>query len=96
MSLGVRKFTLNETLTSDNVNEYLMQQTVMVFDSDAARTTAFASAGITITEGMVTYLRDTNVTQYYDGSNWIALGAGSSDPMNDSKFTAIITMDVGV
>jgi hypothetical protein len=35
---------------------------------------------------------------YYD-SAWIEIGGGgggSSDPMNDSKFTAIITMDIGV
>ena len=83
---------LPQQLTAAEVNSYLMRQTVMVFADSAARSASLTSP----TEGMVTYLMDTNLTQYYDGSTWIALGTGSSDPMNDSKFTALITMDVGV
>jgi len=72
MSLGVKKFVDYTSLTANELNEYLMQQTVMVFASSAARTSAFTTAGVTVTEGMVSYLLDTNLTQYYDGSAWIS------------------------
>jgi len=48
-----------------------MQQSVMVFASSAARTSAIS--GI-LAEGMVTYLQDTNSLEYYDGSAWVASG----------------------
>jgi hypothetical protein len=45
-----------------------MQQTVMVFASSAARTSALSGV---IAEGMVSYLQDTNSLEVYDGSAWI-------------------------
>jgi hypothetical protein len=43
---------------------------VMVFDDDAARTTAIPSP----TEGMTSYLDDVNQVQVYDGSGWKPVG----------------------
>lgn len=77
MSSGVRKFSTGETLTSAYLNDYLMQQTVMVFDSAAARDAMFTSSGVTVTEGMVCYLRDTNQTLTYNGSAWAGLNVTS-------------------
>ena len=71
MSLGVKKFVDYTSLTANELNEYLMQQTVMVFASSAARTSAFTTAGVTITEGMVTYLLDVNAFQVYNGTAWV-------------------------
>ena len=71
MSLGVKKFVDGTSLPANEINEYLMQQTVMVFASSAARASAFSAAAVTITEGMVSYLLDTNVTQFYNGSAWV-------------------------
>jgi hypothetical protein len=45
-----------------------MQQTVMVFASSAARTTALSGV---LAEGMVSYLQDTNSLEVYDGSAWV-------------------------
>jgi hypothetical protein len=45
-----------------------MQQTVMVFASSAARTTALSGV---LAEGMVSYLQDTNSLEVYDGAAWI-------------------------
>jgi hypothetical protein len=45
----------------------------MVFASAAARTSAIASPQ----EGMISYLKDTNSTEYYSGSAWVAIGAAS-------------------
>jgi hypothetical protein len=78
MSLGIKKFVDYTTLTANEINQYLMQQSVMVFASSAARASAFSSAAVTITEGMVSYLLDTNVTQYYDGAAWQSYLTGGS------------------
>ena len=70
--LGIKTFG-TEVLTSGQVNGYLMQQSVMTFDSDAARTSAFTAAGLSPAEGMVSYLKDTNEVQVYNGSAWIQI-----------------------
>jgi hypothetical protein len=48
----------------------------MVFADAAARTSAVASPQ----EGMISYLKDTNATQYYSGSAWVTIG-GSASPL---------------
>ena len=51
------------------------------------------------TEGAMWFESDTGKTFIYYDSTWVEIGGGgggTSDPMNDSKFTAIITMDIGV
>jgi hypothetical protein len=65
---GYKLFATGDVLTAAQVNTYLMQQTVMVFASSAARTSALSGV---IAEGMVSYLQDTNSLEVYDGSAWI-------------------------
>ena len=72
--LGFKTFVTGDVLTAADVNGYLMSQTVMVFASAAARTSAISSPQ----QGMVTFLKDTNVTQYYSGSAWVTIGGSSS------------------
>jgi hypothetical protein len=62
-------FVAGEILTAADVNTNLMDQTVMVFDDAAARTTAIPSP----VEGMVTYLKDTDKLDQFDGSNFVAV-----------------------
>ena len=64
---GYREFQTGEVLTSQNVNSFLMNQAVMVFADDAARTTALSGV---ITEGMLTYNLDTKALEVYDGTAW--------------------------
>jgi len=64
---GYNLFASGNVLTAAQVNTYLMQQTVMVFASSAARTTALSGV---LAEGMLSYLSDTNALQYYDGAAW--------------------------
>jgi hypothetical protein len=71
--LGYKEFTTGDVLTAADANGYLASQVVMVFADAAARTSAIASPQ----EGMISYLKDTNVTQYYSGSAWVAVGAAS-------------------
>ena len=78
---GYKLFNTGDVLTAAQVNTYLQEQTVMVFANAAARTTALASV---LSEGMVTYLKDTNATEVYDGSSWVAIG-------NSGDITGITT-----
>lgn len=68
--LGYIEFTTGDVLTAASANGYLASQVVMVFASAAARTSAIASPQ----EGMISYLKDTNSTEYYSGSAWVAIG----------------------
>jgi hypothetical protein len=72
--LGYKEFTTGDVLTAADANGYLASQVVMVFASAAARTSAIASPQ----EGMISYLKDTNSTEYYSGSAWAALGGSSA------------------
>ncbi len=72
--LGYKEFATGDVLTAADANGYLASQVVMVFASAAARASAIASPQ----EGMISYLKDTNATEYYSGSAWVAIGGGSS------------------
>ena len=66
---GFKTFSVGEVLTATNVNTYLMQQTVMVFATASARSSAITAPS----EGMVTYLSDSNSLWYYSGSAWVQI-----------------------
>jgi len=68
---GYKLFNTGDVLTAAQVNTYLQEQVVMVFANAAARTTALSSV---LSEGMVSYLKDTNATEVYDGSAWVGIG----------------------
>lgn len=63
--LGFKTFTTGEVLTAADTNGYLMQG-VLVFASAAARSAAITSPQ----EGQMSFLKDTNSTEYYDGAAW--------------------------
>jgi hypothetical protein len=69
--LGFKDFTTGEVLTAGDVDGYLMQG-VLVFASAAARSAAITSPQ----EGQYSYLKDTDLTQYYDGAAWVSAGGG--------------------
>lgn len=66
---GYRTWTPGEVITASNVQEYLQDQTVMVFASDAVRSTAV----VVPTEGMLSWVEDDNKYQYYTGAAWADL-----------------------
>lgn len=71
--LGRKLFT-RATLSSADVQGYLMDQSVMVFASASARTAAVTGP----TEGMVTYLKDVKRLEVYDGTGWRRVPRGSA------------------
>jgi len=68
---GYKLFNTGDVLTAAQVNTYLQEQTVMVFASSAARTSALSGV---LAEGMMSYLQDTNSVEVYNGTSWVNVG----------------------
>ena len=81
--LGRKVFAAGEVLTAANVQGYLMDQTVMVFDDAAARTSALGTA---VSEGMASYTKDDNALQIYNGAEW----AGVDTTISSINGTAVV------
>lgn len=64
--MAYKEFANGYPLYATEINSYLMNQSVIVFADSAARSAAISSP----TEGMVTYLEDTNRTEVYN-SGWV-------------------------
>ncbi len=70
---GWKEFSAGAVLTASvDVQQHLMDQAVCVFADSSARSTAISSPA----EGQVSYLKDTNSVEVYDGSAWVAVGGG--------------------
>ena len=82
--LGYKEFTTGDVLTAADANGYLASQVVMVFASAAARTSAIASPQ----EGMISFLKDTNSTEYYSGSAWVAIAGATASGLTLISATA--------
>jgi len=74
---GFKTFATGDILTASDTNGYLMSQTVMVFADSSARSTAITSPQ----QGMISFLKGTNSTEYYNGTAWVAVSGGSSGSM---------------
>ena len=72
---GIRLFATGAVLSAAQVNEYLMDQTIHRFEDLAERTGAYSAAGVTLAEGMFSYLDSTNKLYFYTGSAWEEVGA---------------------
>jgi hypothetical protein len=78
---GFKTFATGDVLTAPDVNGYLMQG-VLVFATAAARTSAITSPQ----QGQVSFLKDTNSTEYYSGSVWVAIGGGGGSSITTATF----------
>ena len=65
--LGRKVFSAGEVLTAANVQGYLMDQSVGVFASSTARSSALGTA---VSAGMVSYRSDDKALELYAGSAW--------------------------
>lgn len=81
---GFKTFATGDVLTAADTNGYLMQG-VWVFANAAARTAAVTSP----VEGNMSYLSDTNSTEYYSGSAWVAVGSAGSTLVKRASFSAV-------
>ena len=82
--MAYKVFSNGDALTGGELNTYLMNQSVMTFASATARTAALPSP----TEGMVTYLDDTNTLYLWNGSTWqnIVSVVGTGNILINSNF----------
>lgn len=74
MAEGYKDWSAGDILTAADLEDYTVKQSVMVFADASARTTALSSV---LREGMVSYLKDTDSTEVYDGSAWAAVGGAA-------------------
>ena len=84
---GKKTFIAGEVLTAQDVNDYLADQVVFNFASDAARSSAIP----TPTEGMLALSKDTQQINYYNGSDFVSalpIGAWQS---YTTTFTGVTT-----
>lgn len=65
--MAYKVFTNGSPLPASDLNTFLMNQSVITFSNSTARSAALTSP----TEGMVTYLEDTNKLEVYTGAAWV-------------------------
>jgi hypothetical protein len=85
MGSGFRTFATSEVLTSSNVQNYLMTQSVMYFASTTARDAAITSP----VDGMVAYVGSNDSSEgfyVYNGSGW-RKGPGWNAPWGFIQYT---------
>jgi len=79
--LGRKTFTAGEVLTAANVQGYLMDQSVGVFASSTARSSALGTA---VSAGMVSYRSDDKALELYAGSAWQPVMQGRNIILNSA------------
>jgi hypothetical protein len=89
--MAYKVFSNGSVLNASDLNDFLMRQSVMVFSSAAARTAAITGP----TEGMMTYLEDTNRFQYYTGTAWQDLTDEPTGWSDKSANYSIVANDLG-
>ena len=83
-------FTSGQVLTADQMDT-VMRQSVMVFDDSADRNTQLSAV---LAEGMISYLKDTNTVEQYDGSAWTGIDTTISE-INAKAVNYDLTTDAG-
>ena len=91
--LGRKVFNSGDILLASEVQGYLQDQAVMVFDDSATRATAIGTANFS--EGMASYLKDTDQVEVYDGSVWNSVGGDSGlVHINETSFSAVSSVSL--
>jgi hypothetical protein len=80
---GRKVWAADEVLSADDLQDYIQDQVVFVYESSGAR----ASGILAPTEGMVSYLRDTNLLYVHDGSSWVEVAPDVGTPGTYTKVT---------
>lgn len=78
---GWKDWSIGEIVTADDFQSYVQNQVVQVYAGTAARSTALGTA---VAEGMLSYLRDSDTVQVYNGTAWASI----SNPGDITAVTA--------
>jgi hypothetical protein len=89
--MAYKVFSNGSVLNASDLNDYLMNQSVMVFSSSATRASALTAP----VEGMLTWLQDANRYQYYTGTAWADLTDEPSGWSDKSANYSIVAADLG-
>jgi hypothetical protein len=71
--VAYKVFSNGSVLNASEINDNLMNQSVMVFSNAAARTAALT----TPVDGMLTYLEDSDTYESYTSGSWITVADGT-------------------
>jgi hypothetical protein len=97
--VAYKVFTNGSVLNASEMNEYLMNQSVITFSNSTARSSAITSP----VEGMITYLEDTQSYESWDGTEWIRIVSESTGnaiingafEINQRNFTTVTANELG-
>lgn len=70
---GWKEWAIAEVVEASDFQTYIQDQVVQVYADSGARGSALGTA---VSEGMVSYLEDTNALEVYDGSAWGGIAPG--------------------
>lgn len=79
---GWRSFTDGSVLTAAQVQQYLQDQSVQVYASSAARSSALGTA---VSNGMVSFRTDSQVLEMYQSGAWVGLLSTAGTAADTSK-----------
>lgn len=80
--MSYKVFSNGNVLNASELNEFLMNQSVIAFSNATARSSAITSP----VEGMITYLEDSNSYQSWDGSAWVGVVPQSGNAIINGAF----------
>lgn len=84
--MAYKTFVNGFVLNASELNDYLMDQSVIVFASAASRASTLTSP----TNGMVTYLADTGSIEVYGrGNDWISLNIATINNQAGTTYTTL-------
>lgn len=73
MMTGRKVWAPDDVLAAEDLMDYLMDQSVMIYPNAATRSGEILAP----VEGMLTYRQDGNVFEFWNGSAWVQIGAGN-------------------
>jgi len=96
---GWKDWAIGEVVTESDFQSFVQDQVVQVYDDATDRDNTLGTA---VAEGMVAYLKDTDSTIVYDGTAWIAVGAGditgvtAGTALTGGGVSGDVTLDVDI
>jgi hypothetical protein len=85
--LGRKVWSAGDVLSAANLNGYVADQVVQVYAGTAARSSALNGSA---TEGMVTYLADFNLLDFFDGSSYTGINYRTVTSATATANTAVL------